>query len=70
MPTSPNYLPVYTLSESTSPTTADYIVSQAAGSNGDVGLINIATFIDKFSDDLIDPLTVTAFLNNGWVAPT
>ena len=54
----------------TSPTTADYIVSQAAGSNGDVGLINIATFIDKFADDLIDPLTVTAFLNNGWVAPT
>lgn len=70
MPTSPNYLPVYTLSESTSPTTADYIVSQAAGSNGDVGLINISTFIDKFADELIDQLTVTAFLDNGWVAPT
>jgi len=70
MPTSPNYLPVYSLSENTNPTTADYLVAQSAGSTGDVGLINISTFIDKFADDMIDQATITAFLDNGWVAPT
>ena len=70
MANSPTYLPVYTLSVNTNPTTSDYLVMQASGSTGDVGLLQISDFVDKFADDLIDQVTITAFLNNGWVAPT
>ena len=70
MANSPTYLPVYTLSENTTPTTSDYLVIQASGSSGDVGLLQIATMIDKFADSLIDQDTIDAFVANGWVAPT
>lgn len=70
MPSSPTYLPVYTLSENTTPTTSDYLVIQASGSSGDVGLLQISTMIDKFADSLIDQDTIDAFVANGWVAPT
>lgn len=70
MANSPTYLPVYTLSVNTNPTTSDYLVMQASGSTGDVGLLQISDFVDKFADDLIDQATITAFLDNGWVAPT
>ena len=70
MANSPTYLPVHTLSVNTNPTTSDYLVMQASGSTGDVGLLQISDFVDKFADDLIDQATITAFVNNGWVAPT
>lgn len=70
MANSPTYLPVYTLSVNTNPTTSDYLVMQASGSTGDVGLLQISDFVDKFADDLIDQATITAFLDNGWVALT
>lgn len=70
MANSPTYLPVYTLSVNTNPTTSDYLVMQASGSAGDVGLLQISDFVDRFADDLIDQATITAFLDNGWVAPT
>ena len=70
MANSPTYLPVYTLSVNTNPTTSDYLVMQASGSTGDVGLLQISDFVDKFADDLIDQATIDAFLDNGWVAPT
>jgi hypothetical protein len=43
---------------------------QASGSTGDVGLLQISDFVDKFADDLIDQATIDAFVANGWVAPT
>lgn len=70
MANSPTYLPVHTLSVNTTPTTSDYLVLQASGSTGDVGLLQISNFIDKFADSLIDQVTITAFTDNGWVAPT
>ena len=70
MANSPTYLPVHTLSVNTTPTTSDYLVLQASGSTGDVGLLQISNFIDKFADSLIDQATITAFTDNGWVAPT
>lgn len=70
MPSSPTYLPVHTLPVNTNPTTSDYLVWQKAGSTGDVVLILASTFVEKFADELIDPSTITAFENNGWVAPT
>ena len=45
----PDYLPVYSLSEQNAPTTDDYVVYQGAGSTGDVGLVNIQTFISTFT---------------------
>lgn len=69
MPTSPTYLPVYTLPENINPTTDDSIVLQASGATGDVGLLPISSFIEKFADELIDSTTITAFTNDGWVTP-
>ena len=70
MPSSPTYLPVHSLPANTNPTTSDYLVWQKAGSTGDVVLVSASVFLEKFADELIDPTTVTAFENNGWVAPT
>lgn len=70
MANSPTYLPVHTLSVNTTPTTSDYLVLQASGSTGDVGLLQISNFIDKFADSLIDQDTIDAFVANGWAAPT
>jgi hypothetical protein len=69
MPTSPTYLPVYTLPENINPTTDDSIVLQASGATGDVGLLPISSFIEHFADELIDSTTITAFTNDGWVTP-
>lgn len=66
----PTYLPVYTLPENTNPGISDYIVWQVGGNTGDVGLLSVNNFIEKFADYLIDSSTITKFTNLGWVAPT
>lgn len=70
MASSPTFLPVHTLPENTNPATADSLVIQASGATGDVGLITVSSFFDIFADVLIDASTITAFTNDGWVAPT
>lgn len=70
MPSSPTYLPVYTLPENTNPTASDSIVIQASGTSGDVGLLTVSGFFNSFADLLIDPTTVSAFTADGWVEPT
>lgn len=64
------YLPVYALSEDTSPVSTDYFVVQGDVSTGDVGLLSIANFITVFADDFIDDETVTDFTNIGWTSPS
>lgn len=70
MADSPTYLPVYSLPENTSPAISDFIVWQASGSTGDVGLLTASNFVAAFADYLIDSSTQTAFTSAGWVAPT
>ena len=70
MADSPTYLPVHSLPENTSPAISDYIVWQASGNTGDVGLLTASNFVTAFADYLIDSSTTTAFLAAGWVAPT
>jgi hypothetical protein len=70
MANSPTYLPVYTLPENTNPSASDFFVLQASGNTGDVGLLTINNFIEKFADNLIDSSTITAYEALGWVMPT
>lgn len=68
---SPEYLPTYSLSVNSSPTTSDYLIAQMSGSNGDTGLINIGTFINTFiqsyiDDSTIDASTITLYESLGW----
>lgn len=70
MANSPTYLPVYTLPENTNPSASDFFVLQASGDTGDVGLLTINNFIEKFADNLIDSSTITAYEALGWAAPT
>lgn len=70
MANSPTYLPVYTLPENTNPSTSDFFVLQASGNTGDVGLLTINNFIEKFADNLIDSSTITAYEALGWSVPT
>jgi len=70
MANSPTFLPVYTLPENTNPSASDFFVLQASGTTGDVGLLTINNFIEKFADNLIDSSTITAYEALGWAAPT
>lgn len=70
MANSPTFLPVYTLPENTNPSASDFFVLQASGNTGDVGLLTINNFIEKFADNLIDSSTITAYEALGWAAPT
>lgn len=72
---SATYLPVYSLSENTSPTTSDYIVLQSSATNGDVGLLSISNFMSAFMQSYInqvtiDSTTITLYESMGWTQPT
>lgn len=72
---SATYLPVYQLSEATAPTTSDYLVTQSAASNGDVGLLPISVFIRSFIQTYIDQVTIDQttidlYEAMGWEDPT
>ena len=72
---SATYLPVYQLSEATAPTTSDYLVFQSAASGGDVGLLEISTFIDEFLQSYLDQIpidqtTIDLYEAMGWTDPT
>lgn len=69
------YLPVYLLSEATSPTTSDYLVFQSSSSNGDVGLLPISTFNSNFLQPIIDDIEIDSTVTDkytamGWTEPT
>lgn len=51
---SDTYLPVYQLSEVTTPSKNDFIVMQSSAENGDVGLLEIENFQSTFIQDVID----------------
>ena len=71
MATLPDNLPVYALSEVNVPTETDYIVFQGGSADGDVGLLNIGTFLDTFlrefmDGSVIDSSTTTLYESLGW----
>lgn len=71
---SATYLPVYQLSEATSPTTSDYLVFQSAASGGDVGLLEISNFISTFLESYIEQVTIDSstialYTAMGWTDP-
>lgn len=71
---STTYLPVYSLSEASSPTTSDYFVTQSSATNGDVGLLPISTFLSTFiqayiTDDtleIVDDTVQTLYEGMWW----
>lgn len=68
---STTYLPVYTLSEVSSPTESDCFVTQVSGANGDVGLLPISSFLNTFlltymEGSTIDADVETIYTNIGW----
>jgi len=68
---SATYLPVYTLSELTNPTTSDMLVVQSGASGGDVALLTInnfmSTFIQSIKDDIaIDQEVIDLYEDMGW----
>lgn len=69
------YLPVYALSENTSPTSSDFIVFQSSAQNGDVQLLSVSNFISTFLESYIeateiDSSTIDLYTSMGWTAPT
>lgn len=71
MATLPDNLPVYALSEVNAPAETDYIVFQGGATDGDVGLLNIGTFLDTFlreymDGSVIDSSTITLYESLGW----
>ena len=72
---SATYLPVYALSENTSPTSSDFIVFQSSAQNGDVQLLSVSNFISTFLESYIeateiDSSTTDLYTSMGWTAPT
>lgn len=69
---STTYLPVYTLSQSSNPTSTDLLVVQSSETNGDVELLTIADLISNFvtPDIEIDSSTTDLYEAMGWVMPT
>lgn len=71
MATLPDNLPVYALSEVNVPAETDYLVFQGGSADGDVGLLNIGTFLDTFlreymDGSVIDSSTITLYESLGW----
>lgn len=71
---SATYLPVYQLSEASSPTSSDYFVFQSSATGGDVGLLPISTFISTFIQATIDSVaidstTIDTYTAMGWTDP-
>ena len=71
MATLPDNLPVYALSEVNAPEETDYFVFQGGSASGDVGLLNIGTFLDTFlreymDGSTIDSSTITLYESLGW----
>ena len=71
MATLPDNLPVYALSEVNAPAETDYLVFQSGAIDGDVGLLNIGTFLDTFlreymDGSVIDSSTITLYESLGW----
>lgn len=71
MATLPDNLPVYALAEVNVPAETDYLVFQGGAVDGDVGLLNIGTFLDTFlreymNGSTIDSSTITLYESLGW----